>query len=348
MNPPFSAMANVSGRMADTAYRHIASALARLADGGRLVTITGANFSPEASAWRDAFARLQERGRVVFSAAIAGAVYAKHGTRTETRLTVIDKAPADDPNAFPESPAMAPDVATLLRWIGEHVPARLSVVSTGALPMSASPAPRTVRGYLARAAGQSANASVAAPEAIDLVYETTDWTPPEGARLSDAIYEEYRLQSIRIPGAQAHPTKLVQSAAMACPTDHADGRSPLGGASLRHPLPEHAPPALHRPRRRSCGRRRHGDLDRSGAGGRDRGDRDLATAWRLQRGSSPARIRCPSGREPRADRGTGRRALYGAGGIAGRGTTGDVAASLARGRWSCFPQRRRGPHPRPS
>lgn len=166
MNPPFSAMANVSGRMADTAYRHIASALARLADGGRLVTITGANFSPEASAWRYAFARLQERGRVVFSAAIAGAVYAKHGTSIETRLTVIDRVPADDPRAFPESLGMAPDVATLLRWIGEHVPARLSVVSTGALPMSASPAPRTVRGYLARAAGQSANASVAAPKRL--------------------------------------------------------------------------------------------------------------------------------------------------------------------------------------
>jgi protein-L-isoaspartate O-methyltransferase len=37
MNPPFSAMANVNGRMAATTYRHIASALARLADGGRLV-----------------------------------------------------------------------------------------------------------------------------------------------------------------------------------------------------------------------------------------------------------------------------------------------------------------------
>ncbi|MGX1103939.1 putative RNA methylase [Bradyrhizobium elkanii] len=215
MNPPFSAMANVSGRMADTAYRHIASALARLADGGRLVTITSANFSPEASAWRDAFARLQERGRVVFTAAIAGAVYAKHGTTIETRLTIIDKLPADDRNAFPESPGMASDVATLLRWIGEHVPPRLSVASTGALPMSASPAPRAVRGYLARPAAQPAKASVADPEAVDLVYETTDWTPPEGARLSDAIYEEYRLQSIQIPGAHAHPTKLVQSAAMA-------------------------------------------------------------------------------------------------------------------------------------
>ncbi|MEY9266791.1 putative RNA methylase [Bradyrhizobium elkanii] len=150
MNPPFSAMANVSGRMADTAYRHIASALARLADGGRLVTITGANFSPEASAWCDAFARLQERGRVVFTAAIAGAVYARHGTTIETRLTVIDKVPADDPNAFPASPGMAPDVATLLRCIGEYVPPRLSVASTSARPMSASTAPRTVRSYLGR------------------------------------------------------------------------------------------------------------------------------------------------------------------------------------------------------
>src|SRR3546814_15527574 len=36
MNPPFSVMANVSGSVADAAYRHIDSALARLAAGGRL------------------------------------------------------------------------------------------------------------------------------------------------------------------------------------------------------------------------------------------------------------------------------------------------------------------------
>jgi predicted RNA methylase len=68
MNPPFSAMVHVEGRVADAAFRHVASALARLAPGGRLVTITGANFGPEAPAWTAAFARLQERGRVVFSA----------------------------------------------------------------------------------------------------------------------------------------------------------------------------------------------------------------------------------------------------------------------------------------
>ena len=103
MNPPFSAMAHVERRMADTTLRHVHSALARLADGGRLVAITGANFAPDNPAWTDAFVELQERGRVVFSAAIDGAVYAKHGTTIDTRLTVIDKQPADDRRRFAAS-----------------------------------------------------------------------------------------------------------------------------------------------------------------------------------------------------------------------------------------------------
>ena len=216
MNPPFSVMANVSGRMADTAFRHIASALARLADRGRLVAITGASFAPDAPAWRDAFVRLQERGRVVFTAAIDGAVYAKHGTTIDTRLTVIDKVRADDPKTFPTSPGVAPDVATLLGWIGTHVPARLPTVSSGVAPLvPTTAAARTVRGYLARTTAMPPKPSIAEPEGVELVYETADWTPPEGDRLTDALYEAYGLQSIRISGSQAHPTRLVQSAAMA-------------------------------------------------------------------------------------------------------------------------------------
>ncbi len=216
MNPPFSAMANVSGRMADAAYRHVASALARLADGGRLVAITGANFGPETPAWRDAFAHLQERGTVVFTAAVDGSVYAKHGTTVETRLTVIDKAPASDPAQFPASAGIAPDIATLLGWIAEHVPPRRPVARLLAAPTVSSVAtPRTVRGYLARAGSRQPAVAIAEPAGVELSYQTVEWTPPEGIRLTDALYEEYGLQSIRIPGSQAHPTKLVQSAAMA-------------------------------------------------------------------------------------------------------------------------------------
>ena len=65
--PPFSALANVDRRVADAALRHISSALARLAEGGRLVAITGAGCAPDNPTWGPAFVRLQERGRIVFS-----------------------------------------------------------------------------------------------------------------------------------------------------------------------------------------------------------------------------------------------------------------------------------------
>lgn len=76
MNPPFSADAHVEGRVAGAALRHMSSALARLAEGGRLVAITGASLSADNPAWREAFIRFQARGRVVFSAAIDGSVFA--------------------------------------------------------------------------------------------------------------------------------------------------------------------------------------------------------------------------------------------------------------------------------
>jgi predicted RNA methylase len=214
MNPPFSAIAHVDRRMADAALRHVSSAFARLADGGRLVAITGASFAPDNPAWIDAFVRLQERGRVAFSAAIDGAVYARHGTTIDTRLTVIDKRPADDPAAFPTSPGIAPDAATLLSWVMQHIPARLPLAAAVAVPPVARPAiPRTARAYAMRPS--SVPAGTAGPEAIELTYEAVDWTPAEGGGITDALYEEYGLQAIRISGSQAHPTRLVQSAAMA-------------------------------------------------------------------------------------------------------------------------------------
>jgi predicted RNA methylase len=214
MNPPFSVMAHVDGTARDAAWRHLSSAFARLAEGGRLVAITGAGLSPNAPNWRGAFVKLQERGRVVFSASIDGRVYATHGTTVETRLTVIDKIAAENPNVFPAALGMASDPATLLEWVIRHVPPRQAVARISPIvptslriarsasrpraPICKPPTPRTV---------ESA--------AIDLRYETMDWEPVDRVSLSDAIYEGYTLQSIRIPDAAPHPTLLVQSAAMA-------------------------------------------------------------------------------------------------------------------------------------
>ena len=145
MNPPFSVAAHVEGRVADAAFRHITSALARLAEGGRLVAITGASLAPDNPAWRDGFVRLQERGRVVFSAAVDGSVYARHGTTIDTRLTVIDRVPADDPTAFPASPGMAADAATLLEWVTAQVPPRLPVAARGTAATTARFLPARTR-----------------------------------------------------------------------------------------------------------------------------------------------------------------------------------------------------------
>jgi predicted RNA methylase len=220
MNPPFSASPNVERRLAETAIRHVASALARLAEGGRLVAITGHNVGPDQPAWRDSFVRLQEKGRVVFTATIAGQAYARHGTTMETRLTVIDRLPAEDPRCFPPSAGMAADAAELLDQISRLIPPRPAV--TGASPPLA---PAVFPPRAANAARLKAplpqfglvKRPASAPDFAELAYDTCEWNQAEAgsSRLSASLYEGYALQSIRIPDARSHPTKLVQSAAMA-------------------------------------------------------------------------------------------------------------------------------------
>src|SRR5215471_16521790 len=180
MNPPFSAAAHVDGRVADAAFRHLSSALARLADGGRLVAITGSNLSPDNPTWRDSFVRLQERGRVVFSVAVDGPVYTRHGTTTETRLTVIDRVPADDLMSFPASPGTASDTAVLLDWVTRLVSKRATVIAPPALARRAAPiAARSVIARLASNTGSRRTSTVAIvePAAVELAYEAVDWAP---------------------------------------------------------------------------------------------------------------------------------------------------------------------------
>jgi P-loop containing NTP hydrolase pore-1 len=215
MNPSFSASPHIEGRFAEAAIRHLGSALARLADGGRLVAITGHNVGPDQPAWRDAFVRLQEKGRVVFTAAIAGKAYARHGTNFDTRLTVIDRILAEDQRAFPPSPGMAADASELLDRIARQVPARAPIaapsppIAPAMVPLRAATAARPKA-----AAPQLVLVKRPAPAAVELAYETCAWTPG-ATRFTASLYEGYALQSIRIPDARPHPTRLVQSAAMA-------------------------------------------------------------------------------------------------------------------------------------
>ncbi|MER9776914.1 strawberry notch-like NTP hydrolase domain-containing protein [Mesorhizobium sp. M0220] len=239
MNPPFSVGAYIDGHVADAAWRHLSSAFARLRPGGRLVAITGTGLSSENPKWRPAFERLQQQGTIVFTAAINGRVYARHGTTTETRLTIIDKVPATDPTSF-SSPGKAMHVETLLSWISAlpprapgGFPDSIGALSSGILrnaamhmgarsgaraaPLGVSTAaPKAIQSVrpIVRAKPARQVMASSAP-AVPLAYELRDWMPEEGGRLTDTIYEPYALQSIDIPSAKPHPTPLVQSAAMA-------------------------------------------------------------------------------------------------------------------------------------
>lgn len=214
MNPPFSAGVHVEGRIADAAWRHLTSAFARLAPGGRLVTITGASLSPDNLAWRDAFVRLQEQGAVLFTAAVDGSIFARHGTTMETRLTVIDKIPADDPSKLAMSRGTASDLETLLTWIAD-LPPRTLARTPGSI---GAPSNGILRANTMRPAAVAAprhRPALVDDEVIELSYELRDAQLKDEANAADGIYESYRLQSIHISDARPHPDKLVESAAMA-------------------------------------------------------------------------------------------------------------------------------------
>ena len=290
MNPPFSSSPHVEKRFAEAAFRHLASAFARLREGGRLVAITGHNVGPEEPGWREGFVRLQERGgRVVFSAAISGQAYARHGTTMDTRLTVIDRVPADDPQRFPPSPGKATTAAELLDQVIRLVPPRPA--------LGPSPRPRVSIGtecaaVAARAetgtgAAVSASCRTSSRRAAELAYETCDWAPAERGRLTAALYEGYALQTL------AHRRRAAAS-------DQAraigrDGRR-CAAAPVLQAAPAIAPCRGRPPVRRAARKRR---LCRRSAcrpsrrvlhGRRDLGPGRRRSRGRGRRGALPARL----------------------------------------------------------
>ena len=221
MNPPFSTALHVETRVADAAFRHLSSAVARLGSGGRLVAITGANCAPDHKAWRDGFVRLQERARVVFTATITGSVFAPHGTSVETRLTVIDKVPADDPAQLPASFRLAPDLVTLLHWLMSSLPPRQPIAVSAIQPMSTPRIPTAIRTTASKPRLAAALANE--PSGVPLDYELIDWQSPSDGKLSDTLYELYTLQSIRITGASRIRPALCNR--RRCPLSHRPSRA---------------------------------------------------------------------------------------------------------------------------
>nr|WP_306422202.1 strawberry notch family protein [Nostoc sp. CHAB 5715] len=208
MNPPFSSSPKISDRNPDATPRHINSALQRLCDGGRLVTITANWFSPNNPTWRETFVKWQEKARVVLSVGVSGKTYALHGTTMETRITVIDKVPAAEIGNIPciSETLDLPQLLTLIEQLSERSSWQHSTVKT---PPVASKVVKLSR----RTVVDQPQTVSEIPDVAVLEYELVEWSGSE--TLKDALYESYRPQRVRIHGAKPHPSLLCESAALA-------------------------------------------------------------------------------------------------------------------------------------
>ncbi|MBD2255863.1 strawberry notch-like NTP hydrolase domain-containing protein, partial [Nostoc parmelioides] len=212
MNPPFSASPKINSRNPDATARHINSALQRLCDRGRLVTISANWFSPNNLTWRDTFIKMQEKATVVLSVGINGKVYSKHGTQIDTRLTVIDKVPAADPQEIPciaDTVELA-ELATLIEQLPQR-PVWERITQTAQTAVS-----KAIRLSPVKPNSQSAPVTQPLSEFLNIVeldYEIVDWAAND--QLKDTLYETYRPQRIRIKDAKPHPSLLCESAALA-------------------------------------------------------------------------------------------------------------------------------------
>ena len=231
MNPPFSATPGVHHIRHDADLRHVRSAFSMLPPGGRLAAITSANCVPGDSDWDNAFGRLDPPARVVFSMAVDGRVYARRGTGFDTRLTVLDRT--SRPGVEVDPGARAATAAELLDAVIARVPSRLPVEVRNAKPLP-------VRDLFGNAAAPRQSKRTAAPvpaapasepahdwgSVSELTVETSPADAAADAAPVSGPYEPWRAGAVRIPGVVAHPTPLVQSAAM---------------AAVPHPTPSYRP-----------------------------------------------------------------------------------------------------------
>ena len=210
MNPPFCASPKINSRNPDATKRHINSALQRLADGGRLVTITANWFSPANPSWRETFVRWHSEARVLMSVGVNGKVYSKHGTTIDTRITVIDKVPADNHRQIPCIPETLdlPELLALIEQLPERSPWERSEKVKAAVAKA-----KVVQLPKRTTVAQPETVSSLPDDVVVLEYEVVEWSANDG--LKDTLYETYRPQRVRIKDALPHPSLLCESAALA-------------------------------------------------------------------------------------------------------------------------------------
>jgi P-loop containing NTP hydrolase pore-1/C-terminal domain on Strawberry notch homologue len=242
MNPPFSRGLTSTKRNPDVCLRHLRSALLRLLPNGRLVAIVAHWLSPKKYA--DYFATLPAKLRL--SVYLDGSFYRHHGTTMPTRLLVFDQADnREESYRSIDHPMTIEEIGQIIDLV---VPPRLSMVTTEtivddsllALPLCSNTQTNPFGNLplFQLIAGDATTTTADLQITIKPVKPTSQPLIPikpksqfgeivelsyrpiidRTTTFSDGIYQSYSPSAIEIIDAAAHPTPLVESAAMAAIT----------------------------------------------------------------------------------------------------------------------------------
>ncbi len=200
INPPYS-VGLERGEDGRTGTRHLRSAIARLAPGGRAVAIMPLSFDVHA---------LVERARIPLAVRLNVSMdraFARAGTSISTRLIVIDKV--DD--ALAPVSAHVGDLKELLSLVDAlpvRVPHPFPSVPARPFKRAHRVAPRSLGRPVAPVSAISRNLG----EPCALEFSPLDQAAPISEQIGH--YLPYRPSRMTIPGARNHPTPLVESVAM--------------------------------------------------------------------------------------------------------------------------------------
>ena len=222
MNPPFSASPGIDRTMRDATVRHIRSALRRLPEGGRLVVLTAASHDPTHPDIKALYTDLSGRAAFVFTASVDGRIYARHGTTIDTRLTVIDRIPTTDASLVLGRSRDHPRRIACADRVQASTPAGILFLS--------GPCKNPTLSFRPSRAPKAISFSPSGLFALQRMKRRKSVTNRAKLPLTQSsatgFMSPMSFQTIAIAGAKPHPTKLVQSAAM---------------ASVRPPLPSYRP-----------------------------------------------------------------------------------------------------------
>jgi len=233
MNPPFSRSPGMKRIRRDADLRHIRSAYSALQDGGRLVAITSEGCHPAGAEWDGFFQGEKITPSLVFSAGVSGKVYTCRGTTYDSRLTVIDKVDVPAGEVFNPG-RFADTVEDLHELVQEFCTQRALVETEPPKPKARAKAKapkvtwRKAKIVPTRNNGEVEFVPVPVKGWDDgrLVGATPVLDALVNDEVADGSYSTWKPQSLEIEGATEHPTKLVQTAAM---------------AAIKHPMPPYNP-----------------------------------------------------------------------------------------------------------